>query len=137
MSSINNVGGITAPAANSSQTTNINKEVNQAAAFEKALEKAKSSNDDQALKKVCEDFESIFVNMMFKSMRQASQFEEEDALVEKSFGRGIFEEMRDDELSKKVAEGGGIGIADVMYRQLKKYTDQTEQTASATLDVKR
>lgn len=137
MSSINNVGGITAPAANSSQTTNINKEVDQAASFEKALEKAKSSNDDQALKKVCEDFESIFVNMMFKSMRQASQFEEEDALVEKSFGRGIFEEMRDDELSKKVAEGGGIGIADVMYRQLKKYTDQTEQTASATLDVKR
>jgi flagellar protein FlgJ len=75
--------------------------------------------------------------MMFKSMRQASGADEEDGLVEKSFGRGIFEEMRDEELSKKVAEGGGIGIAKVMYRQLKKYTDQTEQTASATLDVKR
>lgn len=137
MSTVNGVSNITAPAANSSQTTQINKEVNQAEAFEKALEKAKASNDDKALLKVCEDFESIFVNMMFKSMRQASGADEEDALVEKSFGRGIFEEMRDEELSKKVAEGGGIGIAKVMYRQLKKYTDQTEQTASATLDVKR
>ena len=137
MSTINNVGGITAPQTNSSGTAQINKDVDQAAVFEKALEKAKASNDDQALMKVCEEFESIFVNMMFKTMRQASQFNEDDALVEKSFGRGIFEDMRDEELSKKVAEGGGIGIANVMFRQLKKYTEQTEQTASATLDVKR
>ena len=137
MSTVNGLGNITAPVANSSQTANINKNVNEAAGFEKALEKAKANNDDAALKKVCEDFESIFVNMMFKSMRQASATEEDDGLVEKSFGRGIFEEMRDEELSKKVAEGGGMGIANVMYRQLKKYADQAETPEAVTLDVKK
>lgn len=137
MSTVNGLGNITAPVANSSQTANINKSVNEAAGFEKALEKAKANNDDAALKKVCEDFESIFVNMMFKSMRQASAAEEDDGLVEKSFGRGIFEEMRDEELSKKVAEGGGMGIANVMYRQLKKYSNPAETPEAATLDVKK
>lgn len=137
MSTVKGISNIAAPLANSSQAANINKDVNEAEGFKQALEKAKASKDDEALKKVCKDFESIFVNMMFKSMKQASQFEEDDGLVEKSFGRGIFEEMRDDELAKKVAEGGGIGIANVMYRQLKKYTDDKEQTAPATLDVKR
>lgn len=137
MSTVNGLGNITAPVANSSQTANINKTVNEAAGFEKALEKAKANNDDAALKKVCEDFESIFVNMMFKSMRQASAAEEDDGLVEKSFGRGIFEEMRDEELSKKVAEGGGMGIANVMYRQLKKYNNPAEAPEAVTLDVKK
>ena len=138
MSSVNGVGNISTPVSNSSQTTNVNKSVDEAQNFKKALEKAQNSNDDEALKKVCQEFESIFVNMMFKTMREASGFDEgEDALVEKSYGRGIFEDMRDEELSKKIAKGGGIGIADVMYKQLKKYASAVEEPAASTLDVKK
>lgn len=138
MSAINRVSSVSPPVTNSSETSNINKAVNEAESFKKAIEKAQGSQDDAALKKVCEEFETIFVNMMFKSMREASGFDEgEDALVEKSYGRGIFEEMRDDELSKKVSAGGGIGIADVMYKQLKKYDKQTETPETSTLDVKK
>ncbi len=138
MSQINGLGGISAPVSNSSQTTNVNKTVDEAEGFKKALEKAKNSNDDEALKKVCKEFESIFVNMMFKTMNEASGFDEgEDALVEKSYGRGIFEDMRDEELSKKIADGGGIGIADMMFKQLKKYSTSVEEPATPTLDVKK
>ena len=38
-------------------------------AFESELEKAVREKDDQKLKKVCSDLESVFVNMMFKQMR--------------------------------------------------------------------
>lgn len=138
MSQINGLGNISTPVSNSAQTTNINKSVDEAENFKKALEKAQNSNDDEGLKKVCEEFESIFVNMMFKTMSEASGFDEgEDALIEKSYGRGIFEDMRDEELSKKIADGGGIGIADMMYKQLKKYTAAAEEPASPTLDVKK
>ncbi len=138
MSTINGVSNISTPVSNSSQTSNINKSVEEAESFKKALKKAQNSSDDEGLKKVCEEFESIFVNMMFKTMREASGFDEgEDALVEKSYGRGIFEDMRDEELSKKIAGGGGIGIADVMYKQLKKYTAATEEPATSTVDVKK
>lgn len=138
MSQVNGLGSITPPVSNSAQTTNINKSVDEAESFKKALEKAKNSNDDEALKKVCEEFESIFVNMMFKTMNESSGFDEgEDALIEKSYGRGIFEDMRDEELSKKIAKGGGIGIGDMMYKQLKKYTAPTEEPTTPTLDVKK
>lgn len=137
MSTVSGTSNVTAPAANSSQTANVNKAVNQAEGFQKALLKAQSSNDDEGLKKVCADFESIFVNMMFKTMRSASETDEEDGLVEKSFGRGIFEDMRDEELAKKVSAGGGMGIAKMMYAQLKKYSDATEQPDAPIVDEKK
>lgn len=138
MSPVNGLGSITPPVSNSAQTTNINKSVDEAESFKKALEKAKNSNDDEALKKVCQEFESIFVNMMFKTMNEASGFDEgEDALIEKSYGRGIFEDMKDEELAKKIAKGGGIGIGDMMYKQLKKYTAANEEPETPTLDVKK
>lgn len=137
MSTASGISNVTAPAANSSQAANVNKTVNQAEGFQKALLKAQSSKDDEALKKVCADFESIFVNMMFKTMRSASATDEDDGLVEKSFGRGIFEDMRDEELSKKVSTGGGMGIAKMMYSQLKKYSDPTEQPAAPVVDEKK
>lgn len=121
MSSVKAIGA-SVPAGAGLATSQMNQAVNEASTFEAALKKAQSSNDDAGLKKVCEDFESIFVNMMMKSMRQANEIEGSD-LTEKSKGREIFEGMLDDELSKKVASGGGMGLAKVMYNQLKKYQE--------------
>lgn len=127
MSKINSIG-VGSTANNALSSNQINKSVDQANGFEKALEKAQKDNNDESLKKVCKDFESVFVNMMMKTMRQASAIEG-DEIVEKSQGREIFEGMLDDELSKKVATGGGIGIANLMYKQLKKYTDSPADQA--------
>lgn len=120
-----------------SDTAQLNKTVNEANSFEKALENAKSTKDNAALMKTCQEFESLFVNMMMKSMRQATLVdEEENQFIEKSFGRGIFEDMRDEELSKKVSQGGGIGIAKMMYKQLSQYNKEEDPT-TPVIDAKK
>ena len=82
-----------------------------------ALKAAKSAEKrDKDLKKACEGFEAMFLNMMYRQMRATVP---EDTLFGESNALKIFQDMRDDELMKNVAAGGGIGIADMMYKQLK------------------
>lgn len=116
----------------SSTTAADAKQTVQMGAFEAALKKAAESGDQTALKKACQDFESIFVQMVFKNMRS---METADPLIEKSQAQEIFEGMLDEELSKKVSSVGGMGIADMLFNQLeKKYGPKDEKTPG--LDLK-
>jgi len=82
-----------------------------------ALQEAKAMEKrDKELRKACEGFEAIFLNMMYRQMRATVP---ENTLFGESHALKIFQDMRDDELMKNVAAGGGIGIADMMYKQLK------------------
>lgn len=82
-----------------------------------AVQEAKAAEKrDKELKKACEGFEAMFLNMMYRQMRATVS---ENTLFGESNALKIFQDMRDDELMKKVAAGGGIGIADMMYKQLK------------------
>lgn len=106
----------------------------QMGAFEAALKKAAESGDQTALKKACQDFESIFVQMVFKNMRSTVP---EDSLLEKSQAQSIFEGMLDEELSKKVSTAGGMGIADMLFSQLeKKYGQKDAEAEKPGLDLK-
>lgn len=74
--------------------------------------------EDERLLEVSREFESIFVNMMLKSMR--GTIVEDDSLIPKSQGTKMFEEMYDQELSKEMTMGGsGIGLAETIYKQMK------------------
>lgn len=75
-----------------------------------------SQKDDKALKKACKEFESIFLAMMFKEMKKTIP---DNGIVETSSARRIFEDMHIDELSKEVADGDGIGLAEMIYKQFK------------------
>ena len=79
-------------------------------------ETAEMAKRDKELKKACEGFEAMFLNMMYRQMRATVP---ENSLFGESQGEKIFRDMRDDEMMKQVAAGGGIGIADMMYKQLK------------------
>ena len=82
-----------------------------------ALQEAKAMEKrDKELRKACEGFEAIFLNMMYRQMRATVP---ENTLFGESNALKIFQDMRDDELMKNVAASGGIGIADMMYKQLK------------------
>lgn len=72
---------------------------------------------DVALRKVAQQFESMFVNMMMKSMRSANAVFEENSMFS-SQESNFFRDMHDQQLSLTVAHGKGVGIADAMYRQL-------------------
>lgn len=130
MSTIPKVSSGMGTGTQATDAAQINKTVNEANSFGKALEKAKNSKDDAALMKTCQEFESLFVNMMMKTMKQATLLDEEDnQFNEKSYGREMFEDMKDEEMSKKIAQGGGIGIAKLMYKQLSKYNETADPTA--------
>lgn len=71
--------------------------------------------EQQALKKATEDFEAIFLTMMFKNMRNTVP---DGGLMEKSFGRGIYEEMQDEKMAEEISTSGGVGLAKELYQQL-------------------
>jgi flagellar protein FlgJ len=85
--------------------------------FKETLEKAAADGDEKKLKAACQQFESIFLQMVLKGMRSTIV---EDGLVEKSYGREIFEGMYDEKLSEEMVKGQGVGLADQLYKQLSK-----------------
>lgn len=87
------------------------------ASFEEALKKATESGDDTELKKACQELESVFLNMMLSTMRKSIP---EGGLVEKSQATKTFESMLDEEYAKSLSKSGGIGLAEVLGKQLKK-----------------
>lgn len=77
----------------------------------------KKAEDDEKLKEVCRDFESVFLYMMMKEMKNTLP---EDGLIEKSKAMEIFEDMYMEEMSKEISSvDEGIGLAKMMYDQFK------------------
>jgi len=85
--------------------------------FEKALEKAIEEKDDKKLKKACSDLEAIFVNMMFKQMRNSVQ---KSGLFDGGFAEEMYEDMLFEEYADEVSKNKGTGLGDMLYRQLSK-----------------
>ncbi len=67
-----------------------------------------------ALKKVASQFESIFVNMMLKSMRQAKLA---DGITDSQQSE-FYLDMYDHQIATQLASNPGIGIADFIVKQL-------------------
>ncbi|MGB1092876.1 MAG: flagellar assembly peptidoglycan hydrolase FlgJ [Oceanobacter sp.] len=83
-----------------------------------------------ALMEVAKQFESMFMNMMLTSMRQAGAAFSEDSLLnspESQFYQGMYDQQMalslssqggDNSSGSSKSSGGGVGLADVIYRQL-------------------
>jgi flagellar protein FlgJ len=71
----------------------------------------------EALRKVAEQFESMFVKMMMKSMRDANKVFQEDSIMH-SPQEDFYQQMYDDQLSVSLTGKQGMGLADVIYRQI-------------------
>lgn len=71
----------------------------------------------EALQAACRQFESFFTRQLLKTMREANEALDDDSLLD-SQGSDFFREMYDDQLSVQLAKSGGMGLADLMYRQL-------------------
>jgi len=74
-------------------------------------------NKDEALKKACKEFESVFTYELLKSMRRTI---EKCDLFHGGQGEEIYESLMDQELSKRMAGLGPQSMAEVLYRQLRK-----------------
>jgi flagellar protein FlgJ len=67
----------------------------------------------EALKQAAQQFEAVFMNMLMKSMREASP---QDGMFDSEQTR-MYTSMLDQQLTQRMASRG-IGLADVMVRQL-------------------
>jgi len=81
------------------------------------LEKLKSSarkEDPTAIRQVARQFESLFARMMIKSMRDAIGRDPIFGSDQSQMYQGMF----DDQLSLELTRGHGLGLADMLVRQL-------------------
>jgi Rod binding domain-containing protein len=79
----------------------------------------KASKDEREikllkLKKACQDFESIFVYYMLKSMRSSDS---KSNLFGEGLGSDIFQQMFDQGLAEKMSASGQLNIASSMYNK--------------------
>jgi flagellar protein FlgJ len=81
-----------------------------------ALKRAAAKNDPTAIRKVAQQFESMFTRMMLKSMR-------ESVGTDPLFGSDAektYQGMYDDQLAVQLSKGRGLGLADMLVRQLQR-----------------
>ncbi|MCR4403515.1 MAG: rod-binding protein [Firmicutes bacterium] len=67
------------------------------------------------LREACEQLESVFLEQLLKEMRRTVQ---RDGLFGGGRGEDWFQSMFDQEISEAMARRGGIGLAEIIYRQL-------------------
>ena len=79
-----------------------------------ALRTEARQESPEAIKKVAQQFESLFVQMMLKSMRDTLP----DGGLFNSNQKDMYQDMFDKQLSLNVSSGRGLGLAEVIERQL-------------------
>lgn len=104
------------------------------------LKVGKDRDSEENVRKVAQEFESLFLNEMLKSMRSATEVFAKDNPFNSQASKH-YQDMHDQQLSVTLSrEGGGVGLADVLIRQLSKRQEsagkpdpfkQVEQTAGS------
>ena len=109
--------------------------LNEQATFEEQLKAAKSKLDssttkiktmtdaevakrNQEIRDASVQLEAIFLKLMYNEMWKTVP--KSNLFGENSNAMDIYRDMYNEELTKKAAEGGGIGLADFIYNQLTK-----------------
>ncbi len=93
------------------------------------LKQAAKENSPEAIKGVAKQFEAIFMNMMLKSMREASSSQDNPFDNEQS---RTFTSMLDQQLSSNLSSKG-LGLADVLAKQLSKNSYVGNNTMQQTV----
>lgn len=89
-----------------------------------------SNATDEELMEVCKDFEAYFVEQMFQAMEKMSHITDDEEEDGSAISSGYATQMREyfqDEMLSKYAEnaadsnnGSGLGIAQMLYEQMKR-----------------
>ena len=98
-----------------------------------SLKSGARKDDPEALRAVAQQFESMFMGLIMKSMRDATDVIKSD--LESSYQTEFYRDMHDQQLTLSLAQNGGFGLADVLYEQLSKSKDP-EPFNPYTIDIK-
>lgn len=75
---------------------------------------AAASPEQKKLRKACEEFESVMLGIVFKQMSASAK----GGMLDQSAANKTWRDMLEDERAKSMAQAGGIGLADSLYREL-------------------
>ncbi len=81
----------------------------------------------QASKAVSQQFEGLFIQMMLKNMRSAAVMDES----QHSSYMDFYTDMYDKQISLILSQQGGIGIADMMQKQMNQYLPEGQKAAAS------
>lgn len=96
----------------------------------KGLARGKLASDPRVIESVAKEMESQFVYEMVKAMREAS-----GSPSEGDFGRDVYTGMFDMELARFIS-GRGVGLQDLVVRDLNKRLGKTEETGVGAIKSK-
>jgi flagellar protein FlgJ len=98
--------------------------------------KVGDKDSDGNMRKVAQEFESLFIGEMLKSMRSATDTLGQDNPLNTPAAKQ-YQEMSDQQLAVSMSrEGGGIGLADVLLRQMQKNKPMAPGEAAAASAAK-
>jgi peptidoglycan hydrolase FlgJ len=86
------------------------------------------SKTNKKLKSVSRQFESIFVHQLLKSMRSTVQ----KAGMFGSHATEMYESLHDEEMAKLMTEQKGIGLAEIIYRDLARVENQRKKVQTGS-----
>jgi peptidoglycan hydrolase FlgJ len=75
-----------------------------------------------ALKEAARQFESLFTQMLLKSMREANKGFGEDSMFG-SDQADMYQDMFDDQMAMQLSKGKGLGLAEMLVKQLQQGAD--------------
>jgi flagellar protein FlgJ len=85
------------------------------------------SNDPAALKAAAQQFEALFLQMVLKSMRDATP---KEGLFDNDQTR-LYESLLDQQMSQVLAAKGGTGLAKIIESQLSRHAEPAGDTSAA------
>lgn len=85
------------------------------------------------LRKVANDFESLFSSMMLRAMRKTVG---ENSLIPIGMGEKIYTEMLDDEYAKMMSTSSTLGLSDLIVKELQRHENQNSLNQLNNLKAK-
>jgi flagellar protein FlgJ len=122
-------------ALNSLNTQDLSNKVNESPKevgdFDALLEEAKKTGDTSKLREATDALETVFINMMLKTMR--TSIPETEGFFKKSESEKTFQGMLDEAYAEKMSKAGGIGISDMIFDQFEKslYNEEDDKKVSS------
>ena len=88
--------------------------------MEETLKSDLSEATEEELMGVCKDFEAYFIEQMFKAMQRMVPESEDNTSASTKQLRDYYKEQMNQSFAEQASENGGLGIAQVLYEQMKR-----------------
>lgn len=85
----------------------------------------KIQKEKKDLKKVSQEFEAIFLKKIMDEMDKT--IDKKDSMFYGGNAEDVFQGMLNDERAKEISKSGGIGLSEMIYKQLSQGIDKVKK----------